>query len=79
MGFTRPLKEMSIDIEIKMSLGSRARPVRDADNPTAICEPTVQTVRDPQHRTTLYASAVCYINTVTYALCYVKSPRVPGE
>jgi hypothetical protein len=31
----------------KMSLESRARPVRMADNLTAICEPTVYTMWDP--------------------------------
>jgi hypothetical protein len=43
-----------------MFLGSRARPVRRADNLTAICEPTVYTTRDPQHLTTLLASTACY-------------------
>jgi hypothetical protein len=32
-----------------MLLGSRAPPVRKADNITAICEPIAQTMRDPQH------------------------------
>jgi hypothetical protein len=34
-------------------LGSRARPVRKADNLTSICELTVQTMCDPCHLTTL--------------------------
>jgi hypothetical protein len=40
-------------------LGSRALPVRKADNLTAICEPTVLTVWD-YHLTTLLASTACY-------------------
>jgi hypothetical protein len=36
-----------------MFLRSIARPVREADNLTAICEPTVQTIWDPEHLTTL--------------------------
>jgi hypothetical protein len=36
-----------------MFLGSRARPVRKADNLTAVCEPIVYTVWDPLHLTTL--------------------------
>jgi hypothetical protein len=37
----------------RVFLESRARPVRMADNLTAICEPIVYTVWDPQHLTTL--------------------------
>jgi hypothetical protein len=29
------------DIEIEIFLGSREQPVREADNLTAVCEPTV--------------------------------------
>jgi hypothetical protein len=36
-----------------MFLGSRVRPVHRADNLTAICEPFVYTMWDPQHLTTL--------------------------
>jgi hypothetical protein len=36
-----------------MFLGSKARPVRKADNLTAIYKPTVWTTWDPQHLTTL--------------------------
>jgi hypothetical protein len=39
--FTQPLTEMSIRSRRTMFLGSRARPVRRADNLTAICEPIV--------------------------------------
>jgi hypothetical protein len=36
-----------------MFLGSRARPVRRADNLAAIYEPIAYTVWDPQHLTTI--------------------------
>jgi hypothetical protein len=44
----------------RMFLRSKARPVRTADNLTAICEQTVYTILDPQHLTTLFASTACY-------------------
>jgi hypothetical protein len=48
LGFTQPLTEMSTrNIKIMMFLGSKVRPVRGADNLTAICEAIVQTVWDP--------------------------------
>jgi hypothetical protein len=36
-----------------MFLGSKVRRVRKADNLTAICEPIVWAMWDPQHLTTL--------------------------
>jgi hypothetical protein len=63
LGLTQPLIEMSAR-SIKMFLGSRAQPVRRADNLTAICEPIVQTLWDPRHLTTLYASMACYGNSL---------------
>jgi hypothetical protein len=50
----------------KMFVESSARPVRRTDNLTAICESTVQTMRDPQHLTTLQASMACYGDSFTY-------------
>jgi hypothetical protein len=41
LGFTQLLTEMSTRGRKIMFLGSRARPVRRADNLTAICEPIV--------------------------------------
>jgi hypothetical protein len=41
LGFTEPLKEMSTRNREIMFLGSKARPVRKADNLTAISEPIV--------------------------------------
>jgi hypothetical protein len=40
-----------------MFLGSKVWPVHEANNLTAICEPIVYTIWDPQHFTTLSA---CY-------------------
>jgi hypothetical protein len=37
----------------KPFLGRRARPTRNVDSLTVICEPTVKTMWDPQHLTTL--------------------------
>jgi hypothetical protein len=42
-----------------MFQGSRALPVRRADNFTAVCEPIVYTAWDPQRLTTLEASTAC--------------------
>jgi hypothetical protein len=42
-----------------MFLWSKALLVRRADNLTAICEPTVYTMWDPYHITTLWASNAC--------------------
>jgi hypothetical protein len=43
-----------------MFLGSKVRPVRGADNLTAVYEPIVYTMWHPQHLTSLYASTACY-------------------
>jgi hypothetical protein len=44
---------------------SRPQPMRRAGNLTAISEPIVKTMWDPQHLTTLYASTACYGDTFT--------------
>jgi hypothetical protein len=45
--FTQPLTEMiTRNIKLIMVLGSKVRPVRRADNLTAIFEPNVQTMWD---------------------------------
>jgi predicted transglutaminase-like protease len=56
-----------------MFLGSRGRPVRRADNLTAICEPIVQTMWNPQHVTTLWSSRSCYGDSFTllYFYCHI--------
>jgi hypothetical protein len=53
-GHTRPSGSLSLYQKQKNNVSvSRARPVRRADNLAAICEPTVSTMWDPQHLTTL--------------------------
>jgi hypothetical protein len=56
LGPTQPLTEMSTS---KVT-GGKERAVREADNLTAICEPIVQKMWDPQRLTTLWASMACY-------------------
>jgi hypothetical protein len=51
--------------------------VRKGDNLTAICEPIVYTMLDPQLLTTLLASTVRYGNSFT--LLYVDDIRTPQE
>jgi hypothetical protein len=46
-GFTQPLTEISTKSRQIMFLGSRAQPVRRADNSTAICEAIFYTTWDP--------------------------------
>jgi hypothetical protein len=58
--FTQSLTEMSTRSWKIVFLGSRARPVRSVDNLTLACEPTVLTMWDPQHLTTLEASTAWY-------------------
>jgi hypothetical protein len=64
--------------ETKMFLWSRARPVRGADNLTAICEPTVYTMFGPQHLTILRASTAL-LRGQLYCLCLVHNTRVLSE
>jgi hypothetical protein len=40
-------------------------PMLNADFLTAICEPNVYTMWDPQHLTALYASTACYGDSFT--------------
>jgi hypothetical protein len=47
-------------------LGSRARPARKADNPTAICKSIVYTMWDFQHLTILLASIACYEDSFAF-------------
>jgi hypothetical protein len=46
-GFTQPLTQISTKGRKVMFLGSKARPVRRADNLPAICELIVYTMWDP--------------------------------
>jgi hypothetical protein len=59
---TQPLTEMST----RNLPGVRGgRPARKADSLTAICEPIVKKMWEPQHLTTLGASMVCYRDSFT--------------
>jgi hypothetical protein len=59
LGLTQPLTEMS-------TRNLPGRPARKADNLTAICEPIVYKMWEPQHLTTLWASTACYRDTFTF-------------
>jgi hypothetical protein len=52
----------------KNSSGGEGRPARKADNLTAICEPIVYKMWDPQHLTTLWVSTAPYRDTFTFTL-----------
>jgi hypothetical protein len=58
-----------------MFLGSKVRPVRRADNLTAICKQIVYTMWEHQHLTTLQVPTVCYGDSFTLLLFYVASKR----
>jgi hypothetical protein len=55
--------------------GGRARPACKADNLTAICEPIIYTMWDPQHLTALQASKMCYGDSFSFCL-YVRGSSV---
>jgi hypothetical protein len=56
MGPTQPLTEMST----RYLPEGKGRPVRTADNLTAICEPTVKKMWEPRRLASLRASVACY-------------------
>jgi hypothetical protein len=60
---SQPLPEMKV----------RVLPVRKADNPAAICDPTVYKMWGYRYLTTLWASATCYRVGFTFytAFCLV--------
>jgi hypothetical protein len=60
LGSTRPLTEMST----RNLPEGKGRPARKADNLTAICEPIVQKMLEPQRLTTLWASTARYRDTL---------------
>jgi hypothetical protein len=71
--FTQLLTEMStrnIKKEI-IFLGSKVRPVLVAHNFSAIYEPTVYTMWDPQHLATLEASTACYGDSFTFFFFFI--------
>jgi hypothetical protein len=52
-----------------MLLGSRERPERKADNLTAICESTVQTIYDAQHKLPYRPPRPIDVGSITFYLC----------
>jgi hypothetical protein len=63
LGSTQPLTEMST----RKLLGVKGdRPVRTADSLTAVCEPIVYIMWDPQRLTTLWASMAWYRDSFTF-------------
>jgi hypothetical protein len=60
-------------------LRDKGRSACKADNLTAICEPIVKVMWEPQHLTTLWASTACYRDTFTFTftLC-VLTHEVPS-
>jgi hypothetical protein len=64
LGSTQPLTEMST----RNILGGEGRPARKADNFTAICEPIVYKMWEPQHLTTLWVSTARYRDSFTFTL-----------
>jgi hypothetical protein len=58
---TQPLTEMNT----RNLPGGEGRPVRKADNLTAICEPIVSKMWEPRRLTTLWASTACYSGNFT--------------
>jgi hypothetical protein len=59
---TQPLTEMSTT----NLLGGKGRPVHKADNLTAICEPIVKKMSEPQRLTTLWAFTACLRDSFTF-------------
>jgi hypothetical protein len=59
---TQPVSEMST----RNHLGGKRRPARKDDNLTAICEPIVYKMLEPQCLTTLWASTACYVDSFTF-------------
>jgi hypothetical protein len=63
---TQPLTEMST----RNIPGGEGRPARKADNLTAICEPIVYKMWEPQYLTTLWVSTARYRDTFTLPYIY---------
>jgi hypothetical protein len=69
LGSTQLLTEMST----RNIHGGKGRPARKADNFTAICEPTVYKMWEPQHLTALWVSTARYRDTFTFYSSEVTS------
>jgi hypothetical protein len=68
LGSTQPLTEMSTT----NIPGGEGRPARKADNLTAICEPIVYKMWEPQHLTVLWVSTARYRDTFTYLYLHIR-------
>jgi hypothetical protein len=66
LGSTQPLTEMST----RNIPGGEGRPARKADILTAICEPTVYKMWEPQHLTALWVSMARYRDSFTLVTRY---------
>jgi hypothetical protein len=62
MKSTQPLTEMNT----RKPPWGKGRPARKADNLTAICEPIVYKMRNPQRLTTAWASTACLQDRFTF-------------
>jgi hypothetical protein len=71
LGSTQPLTEMSTR-NIPRGAG---RPARKADDLTAVCEPIVYKMWEPQHLTTLWVSTAGYRDTFTFFIYYIFCNR----
>jgi hypothetical protein len=72
LGSTQPLTEMST----RNLPGGKGRPVRKADNLTAICEPTVWEMWEPRRLTIPWTSATYYRDSYTFSITSQKPHRV---
>jgi hypothetical protein len=68
LGSTQPLTEMSI----RNLPGGKGQTAHKANNLTAICEPIVWKMWEPRRLTALWASAVCYRDSFTLLLLYLR-------
>jgi hypothetical protein len=51
----------------------KGRPVRKADNLTAICDPIVKKMWEPQRLTTLWASKACHRDSFTVFISQISA------
>jgi hypothetical protein len=54
--------------------GGKGRPACKADNLTAICEPIVKKMWEPQPLTTLWAFSACYRDSFTFTVVWYVVP-----
>jgi hypothetical protein len=74
LGSTQPLTEMST----RNIPGGERRPARKADNLTAVYEPIVYKMWEPQHLTALWVSMTRYRDSFTFTICILlRSQLLP--